>query len=89
MNRNVYNMLSILLRNVSFEEKDILVLCEEDTLKSHFIRVSKPDKPYILKNLAIVVQRLREEEIKANDILLIDDSLEKNLLNDPYSVMHP
>ena len=74
MSRNVFYMLSVLLKGMSFEEKDILVLCQEDIIKAHFIRVSKLDKPYMLKNLAIVVQRLREEEFKTNDILLIDDS---------------
>ena len=88
MSRNVYNMLSVLLRNVSFEEKDIIVICQEDAIKSCFIRGSKLDKPYILKNLVVIVQCLREE-FKKNDIVLIDDSLEKNLLNDPYSNVHP
>ena len=80
MSKSVYNMLSILLRGVSFKEKD--------TLKSCFITMSKPDKPYMLKNLVVVLHCLREE-FKAHDILLIDDSLEKNLLNDPYSNVHP
>ena len=89
MSRNVYNMLFVLLRGVSFEEKDIVILYQEDTIKSRFIRVSKPDKPYKLKNLLVIVHPLREEEFKANNILLIDDSSKKNLLNDLYSAIHP
>ena len=57
-------------------------------MKSRFIRMSKLDKPYMLKNLVVVVHCLREEEFKANDILLIDHSPKKNLLNDLYSVVH-
>ena len=43
----------------------------------------------MLENLTAIIHLLREEEFKANDILLIDDSLEKNLLNDPCTVVHP
>ena len=79
-------MLSVLLRGASFHKKDIFVLYQEDTVESHFIWVSKPDKPYMLKNLIVVVNLLGGEGFRANDILLIDDSPEKNLLNDPYNV---
>ena len=45
MSRNLYNMLSVLLRGVSFEEKDIVILYQEDLVKSCFIRMTKLDKP--------------------------------------------
>ena len=43
----------------------------------------------MLKNLTIVVNHFRGKEYKAKDILLIDDSPKKNLLNDPYNAIHP
>ena len=46
MSKNVNSMLFVLLRDVSFGKKDMLVLYQKDTIKSCFIRVSKPDKPY-------------------------------------------
>ena len=49
--------------------------------------VSNPEKPIFLKNLKVYAKLLGLETVE--DVLLVDDGLEKNLLNDVHSDVHP
>ena len=49
--------------------------------------VSNPEKPIFLKNLNVFAKLLGLETVE--DVLLVDDSPQKNLFNDIHSVVHP
>ena len=47
---------------------------------------SNPEKPVFLKNLEVYAKMLGLETVED---VLVDDGLQKNLLNDVHSVIHP
>ena len=63
-------------------------LCRESKYKDHIF----PMKPISLKPLSLLLKRSKEIQdygASEENILLIDDTLYKNVLNNPYSVVHP
>ena len=63
------------------------VLSQSDCTRSSYVGSSNPQNPIFLKNLNMFAKLLGLETIE--DVLLLDDSAQKNLLNDVHSVVHP
>ena len=63
------------------------VLSQRDCTLSSYVDTSNPEKPVFLKNLKVYAKLLGLETVE--DVLLVDDGLEKNLLNDVHSALHP
>ena len=51
------------------------------------MELSNLHKPFFLKNLSIFTKLLGLETVE--DVLLVDDSSQKNLLNNVHSAVHP
>ena len=63
------------------------VLSQRDCTHSSFVDASNLEKPVFLKNLNVFAKLLGLETIE--DVLLVDDSPRKNLLNYDHSTVHP
>ena len=63
------------------------VLSQRDCTLSSYMDALNPEKLVFLKNLKVYAKLLGLETIE--DVLLEDDGLEKNLLNDVHSAVHP
>ena len=64
----------------------MLVLSQSNCTCSSYVDASYLQKLVYLKNLNVFAKLLGLETVE--DILLVDDSLQKNLLNDVHSAVH-
>ena len=63
------------------------VLSQRHCTQTSYVDASNLEKPVFLKNLKVYAKMLGLETVE--DVLLVDDSLQKNLLNDVHSAIHP
>ena len=63
------------------------VLSQRDCTQSSYVNASNLEKSVFLKNLKVFPKLLGLETVE--DVLLVDDSPQKNLLNDVHSDVHP
>ena len=87
MDKNILQVINIVLEGTCLKRKDVQVLSQSDCTRLSYMESSNPHKPFFLKNLNIFAKFLGLETIE--DILLVDDSPQKNLLNDVLSTVHP
>ena len=80
-------MVDALLEDNFFKQKDVKVLSQSNCTHSLYIDSSYPSKLCFLKNLFQFAKLLRLEIVE--NVLLVDDSPQKNLLNDVHSIIHP
>ena len=79
--------MDAIFRGTSLKQKDVQVLSQRDCTLSLYVDASNPEKPVFLKNLKVFAKLLGLETVE--DVLLVDDSAQKNLLNDVHRVVHP
>jgi hypothetical protein len=85
--RNIPQTLPVVLQGTSFKLPDVQVLSQNNCTRSSYVESSKPDKPFFLKDLRVFAKLLVLESVE--EVLLVDDSPQKNLLNDPHNAVHP
>jgi hypothetical protein len=85
--RNIEPVLKVVLHSASFTRNDITILTQSACSQSAYRDPKNPEKPIFLKNLDVYanIVKLQNNE----DVLLVDNSPMKNLLNDSYSAVHP
>lgn len=87
-NTNVYSMLDEALVGCSLKSSELVVLSQTHVTTSSYPRVGdKPEKKYMLKDLKKLCEHV--DYIDPDRTLLIDDSPEKNLLNEEFQAIHP
>ena len=79
--------MDVILQGTSLNRKDVQVLSQRDCTLSSYVDASNLEKRICLKNLKVFAKLLGLETVE--DVLLVDDGLEKNLLNDVISAVHP
>ena len=84
---NMDKMLNTLLADTSFGPGDVTFLTQTACTKSTYKAPSAPDKPIFLKDLSAYARIAGLSCVE--DVLLIDDSPVKNLINDPDNVVFP
>ncbi|KAG0572658.1 hypothetical protein KC19_VG114400 [Ceratodon purpureus] len=85
--RNIPQNLHVVLQGTSLQLPDVQVLSQNDCIRLSYVESSKPDKPFCLKDLRVFAKLLVLESVE--EVLLVDDSPQKNLLNDPHNAVHP
>ena len=87
LSRNLEQLLDVLLKDVNFSARDVIALSQEKCEQSLYRSPTAPSKPVFLKELATFANIVGLSSL--DDILLIDDSPLKNLMNDSYSAVFP
>ena len=86
--KNVDSMLEVVAGSSGVDLSNVVVMSQSDVTMSTYLRGGeKVRKKYMLKELKKVQSGL--EHIDLGMTLLIDDSPEKNLLNNEFSEIHP
>lgn len=84
---NIYPMVDAVLEGTILKRDHVVVLSQRDCTRSSYVESSNPHKPFFLKNLKVFADLLGLETVEG--VLLVDDSPQKNLLNDVHSAVHP
>jgi len=79
--------LASVFESTSFGFGNVIALSQETCIELLCKNPVNPDNPYFLKDLSYFSHLTKLASIE--DVLLIDDSLEKNLLNNCHNVIHP
>ena len=85
--RNIHQVVDAILHSTSLKQKNVQVLSQRDCTHSSYMDASNLEKLVFLKNLNVFAKLLGLETVE--DVLLVDNSPQKNLLNDVHSVVHP
>jgi hypothetical protein len=85
--KNISRVVDVVLQGTSLKREGVQVLSQSDCTRSSYVESSNPHKPFFLKNLNVFAKLLGLESVE--DVLLVDDSPQKNLLNDVHSAVHP
>ena len=85
--RNILWVVDVVLQGTSLKQKDVQIQSQSDGTQSSYVDASNPEKPIFLKNLNVFAKLLGLETVE--DVLLVDDSPQKDLLNDVHSAVHP
>ena len=85
--KNILRVVDVVLQGTSLKQKDVHVLSQSNCTYSSYVDASNPEKPLFLKSLNVFAKLLGLETIE--DVLLVDDSPQKNLLNNVHSAIHP
>ena len=80
-------MVDAILEGNCFMWKDEKFLSQSECTRLSYVNFSNPLKVCFLKNLSWFAKFLRLEAVE--DVLLVDDSPQKNFLNDVYSSVLP
>ena len=86
MDRNILRVVDVVLKGTSLKRKDVQVLSQRDCTLSSYVDASNPEKSVFLKDLKVYAKLLGLKTVE--DVLVVDDSSEKNLLNDVHSTIH-
>ena len=82
------SMLEVVVGSSGVDLLNVVVMSQSDVMMSTYPRGGeKAGKKYMLKELKKVQSGLEHVDLAMT--LLIDDSLEKNLLNNEFSAIHP
>lgn len=84
---NMARLLDDLLADCCFGRRDVLCLAQGTCTKSTYRAPTAPEKPFFLKEIETFARLASLSSLE--NILLIDDSPEKNLRNDPHSAVFP
>ena len=85
--QNINRVLDAVLEGTSLKRDHVPVLSQRECTRSSYVESSNPHKPFFLKNLKVFADLMGLETVE--DVLLVDDSPQKNLLNDVHSAVHP
>ena len=86
--KNVDSMLEVVVGSSGVDLSNVVVMSQSDVTMSTYPRGGeKAGKKYMLKELKKVQSGLEHVDLAMT--LLIDDSLEENLLNNEFSAIHP
>jgi hypothetical protein len=85
--RNMGEVLGVVLQGTSIKRSDVLVLTQGDCDKSSHINPENPKKPFFLKDLTKFCEFAKLDSI--DNVLLVDDTPLKNLMNEAYSAVYP
>ena len=80
-------VLKVVFHTASFTRNDITILTQSACSQLAYRDPKNPEKPIFLKNLDVYANIMKLQNIE--DVLLVNDSSIKNLLNDSYSTIHP
>jgi hypothetical protein len=81
--QNVESMFKGILKEAIILKSEVHVIDREACTQSPINRIENLKYPYFLKNMKKVISHISNLRI-AHYILLVDDSLEKNLLNSEF-----
>lgn len=85
--KNIHRVIDAVLEGTSLKRDHVPLLSQGDCTRSSYVESSNPHKPFFLKNLNVFAKLLGLDTVE--DVLLVDDSPQKNLLNDVHSAVHP
>jgi len=85
--RNMNLLLEDVLTDASFSLQDVMCLNQVACTKSMYMASTTLNKPIFFKELAAFVHFVGLSSLE--NILLIDDSQFKNLMNDPHNTIFP
>ena len=77
----------MVLQGISIKRSDVLVLTQDDCDKSSYKNLENPKKPFFLKDLTKFCEFAKLDFV--DNVLLVDDTPLKNLMNESYSAIHP
>jgi hypothetical protein len=84
--RKIEPVLKVVLHGASFTRNDITILTQNACSQSAYRDPENLEKPIFLKNLDVYANIVKLQNTE--DVLLVDDSPMKNLLNDSYNAVH-
>ena len=85
--KNMAEILKQFWTSEALIPKGLLTLTQSSCYKSTFKHLENPQKPIFVKDL--LVYNARAMPKSPRDVLLVDDTPLKNVLNDPFSAVHP
>jgi hypothetical protein len=85
--KNMWPLLGKVLSSTTFGPTRVTFISQFSCTPSSFRDPDEPNKPIFLKDLTTLVEMGEVKSVQ--DVLLVDDSPVKNLLNDVNSAVHP